>query len=268
MAQVRTEKISPATGTAVTVVDSGDTFTVPTGVTLTNSGAMTLPASITATTEVKTNKISPGSGTAMTWGDSGDTFTIPSGATMTNNGTATGFGDIVLLGTQTASSSASLSFTSVSASYKVLRFSWAYMNPATDATNLEFQASTDNGSTYALTINSGAMRGYMPTPSGSGTMSYQSGSAQWGGTSYQHAGINVGNASGRGAYGEMLIYNNGSSTVKKDFAITGAGIYSDAAPFLILVTGLIDTTSPLDAFSFKYSSGNIAVGRIKLWGYT
>ena len=107
MAQVRTEKISPATGTAVAVGDSGDTFTVPTGVTLTNSGTMTLPASITATTEVKTNKISPGSGTAMPWGDSGDTFTIPSGATMTNNGTATGFGDIVLLGTQTASSSAS-----------------------------------------------------------------------------------------------------------------------------------------------------------------
>jgi len=36
--EVRTNKLSPATGTAFTLGDSGDTFTVPSGVTLTNNG--------------------------------------------------------------------------------------------------------------------------------------------------------------------------------------------------------------------------------------
>ena len=39
--EVKTNKISPATGTAFTLGDSGDTFTVPSGVTITNSGTAT-----------------------------------------------------------------------------------------------------------------------------------------------------------------------------------------------------------------------------------
>ena len=80
MSELKVNKVSPRSGTAFTLGDSGDTFTVPTG------------ASLVATDELKTNKISPSSGTAFTFGDSGDTFTIPSGATIANNGTATGFG--------------------------------------------------------------------------------------------------------------------------------------------------------------------------------
>jgi hypothetical protein len=81
MSTIEVNKIAPVSGgTAVTMGDSGDTFTVPTG------------AGLTVTDEVKTNKISPASGTAFTLGDSGDTFTVPSGVTITNSGTATGFG--------------------------------------------------------------------------------------------------------------------------------------------------------------------------------
>jgi hypothetical protein len=38
MSEIKSNKISPATGTNFTFGDSGDTFTVPSGVTLTNSG--------------------------------------------------------------------------------------------------------------------------------------------------------------------------------------------------------------------------------------
>ena len=41
MSEIKSNKISPATGTAFTFGDSGDTFTVPSGVTLTNSGTAT-----------------------------------------------------------------------------------------------------------------------------------------------------------------------------------------------------------------------------------
>ena len=93
MSELKVNKISPRSGTAFTLGDSGDTFTVPSGATLTTTNAtVNLPATQTVTTELKTNKISPASGTAFTFGDSGDTFTIPSGVTITNNGTQTGFG--------------------------------------------------------------------------------------------------------------------------------------------------------------------------------
>ena len=84
--EIKADKWSPASGTAGTIGDSGDTFTVPTGV------------GLTVTDEVKTNKISPASGTSFTMGDSGDTFTIPSGVTLANSGTATGFGALVYVG--------------------------------------------------------------------------------------------------------------------------------------------------------------------------
>ena len=39
--ELKTNKISPATGTAFTFGDSGDTFTIPSGATITNSGTAT-----------------------------------------------------------------------------------------------------------------------------------------------------------------------------------------------------------------------------------
>ena len=64
--EIKANKISPATGTAFTIGDSGDTFTLPSGATLSGAGAITIP--------------------------SGGSLTIDSGATITNNGTGSGFG--------------------------------------------------------------------------------------------------------------------------------------------------------------------------------
>ena len=41
MSEIKVNKISPATGTAFTLGDSGDTFTVPSGATIVNSGTAT-----------------------------------------------------------------------------------------------------------------------------------------------------------------------------------------------------------------------------------
>ncbi len=48
MSEVKTDKISPSSGTATTIGDSGDTFTVPSGVTLTVAGAL----NVTGTTSL------------------------------------------------------------------------------------------------------------------------------------------------------------------------------------------------------------------------
>ena len=133
MSTIEVNKIAPVSGgTAVTMGDSGDTFTVPTG------------AGLTVTDEVKTNKISPASGTTFTLGDSGDTFNIPSGATIANAGTATGFGETnepYFLATGNASQSLTEDLNTV-IQYNVLRDSLD-------------SASGYNTSTYTYTVQSG-----------------------------------------------------------------------------------------------------------------
>ena len=41
MSELKVNKMSPATGTAFTLGDSGDTFTIPSGATVTNNGSAT-----------------------------------------------------------------------------------------------------------------------------------------------------------------------------------------------------------------------------------
>ena len=108
--EIKANKISPATGTALTIGDLGDTLsitgTVSTTGNSTNTGNLDVTGDLTTTgdltvdSEIKSNKISPATGTNFTLGDSGDTFTVPSGttfdiasgATITNSGTVSGFG--------------------------------------------------------------------------------------------------------------------------------------------------------------------------------
>ena len=68
MSEIKTDKLSPRTGAGtVTLGTSGDSYTIPAGVTLTNAGTLTIP--------------------------SGGTLTVASGATIdASAGTATGFG--------------------------------------------------------------------------------------------------------------------------------------------------------------------------------
>ena len=41
MSEIQVNKISPQSGTSITLGDSGDTFTIPSGATITNSGTDT-----------------------------------------------------------------------------------------------------------------------------------------------------------------------------------------------------------------------------------
>jgi hypothetical protein len=87
MSQLEVDKVIPQSGTTLTLGESGDTVSVPSGATIDTSGAtLTLP------TTIEVDAIEPKTATTLTLGASGDTITIPSGATLSNLGTATGFG--------------------------------------------------------------------------------------------------------------------------------------------------------------------------------
>src|SRR6056300_775438 len=62
-------------------------------------------------------------------------------------------GDFVLISEQTASASASLSFTSgIDSTYDAYCFKYVNVHPGTDNVTLQFQGSTDGGSNYSTTM--------------------------------------------------------------------------------------------------------------------
>ena len=67
--ELKTNKISPATGTALTIGDSGDTITIPSGATLTNSGSATgFGKVLQVVSATKTDTTSTTSNTSVTTG--------------------------------------------------------------------------------------------------------------------------------------------------------------------------------------------------------
>jgi hypothetical protein len=63
-----------------------------------------------------------------------------------------GGGTLVLLSTQTASASASISFTTgIDSTYDEYIFKFINIHPATDSVNFTFNLSTDGGSSYNVT---------------------------------------------------------------------------------------------------------------------
>ena len=112
----------------------------------------------------------------------------------------TGFGSISSLGslthiaTQTASSSASLSFTSgIDSTYKEYIFYFVNMHPVTDNVDFRFQANRVSGSGYNETITSTNFQAYHEENGSSAVLQYRADYDQAQGTAFQLLGNTCGN---------------------------------------------------------------------------
>ena len=82
MSEVKVNKISPRSGTDVTLGDSGDNFAIPAGASLTNSGDLKSSTIKDASGNVVISK----TGSTVTIGASGDTVSVASGAEFVGGG--------------------------------------------------------------------------------------------------------------------------------------------------------------------------------------
>lgn len=77
---------------------------------------------------------------------------ISNGTTIFNAGTFNVGGSLTLISTQTASNSASISFTTgIDSTYKEYQFWFIDIHPRTDNVYFQFNMSTDSGSNYNVT---------------------------------------------------------------------------------------------------------------------
>ena len=177
-------------------------------------------------------------------------------------------GAMNLISTQTASSSANVSFTSgIDDTYDEYVFKFYNMHPATDDKNFQFQGSTNGGSSYGVTITSTVFRAGHNEDDSTPTFGYFAADDLAQSTSYQRLDAGrTGNDSDSGLVGTLQLFSPSNTTFVKHFIYNGNTHKSNNQSMEAFVAGYFNTTSAINAINFQFSSGNIDSGVIKLYG--
>jgi hypothetical protein len=177
---------------------------------------------------------------------------------------------ITLISSQTASNSASLSFTSgLTSTYKAYKFVFVNMNPSSTANpQFQFNLSTDGGSNYNVTKTSTFIVSYHLEDDSATTLGYDTGFDLAQSTGFQPITSGVGGSSDESASGSLQLFNPSSTTYVKHFISSSSNYsYSSfAANYRGEVAGYGNTTSAVNAIRFQFSSGNIDAGTIYMYG--
>jgi hypothetical protein len=177
-------------------------------------------------------------------------------------------GNMVLISSQTASDSASISFTTgIDSTYKEYQFWFVDINPATDGTNFTFNMSTDGGSNYNVTKTTAVFGAYHNEAGTSTSLGYATGDDLAQSTAFQKLQNRggIGNGADESLAGTLTIFNPASTTYVKHF-IAHTQYYEQTNYSIESFTaGYGNTTSAVNAVQFKMSSGNFD-GTILLYG--
>lgn len=180
---------------------------------------------------------------------------------ITINSTASGSGDWVKISSATASSSASITFTDLSSTYRDFIVVLSNVVPATDAVTLRLRTSTNNGSSY----DAGASDYRWAISSGNTS----SGEANAGDAADSFIRIRdeVGTGTGEQISGWVRLHSPQTAAY---FYTTYdvAAIASTALFWRTQGAGVRTTAANVDAIEFTMSSGNIASGTFTLYGIT
>jgi hypothetical protein len=191
---------------------------------------------------------------------------------------ATAFGSISSLGSMTfikkltASSSATLSFVDGSDgvvlddTYKEYVFYWFNSHPSVDGTRLQFNLSTDSGSTYAVTKTTTSFRAFHDEADTDSALSYQTGNDLAQSTGFQDLSDYNGNENDEASSGYLHLFNPSSTTFVKHFIANVNSVQNSNYSMNTFVAGYGNTTSAVNAIRFQMSSGNIDAGDICLYG--
>ena len=178
---------------------------------------------------------------------------------------------LILLATETASSSATISFTSnIDDTYNEYVFKFINIHPSAESV-FSFQADTGTNTSYNQTITSASFRAFHREDAGENGLGYITGGDQAQGTGFQHLmeSPQLGTNNDENLNGTLHIYNPSSTTFVKHFTARTLSQNDDSQPAYVLdgyFAGYFNTTTALTRFQFKFASGNIDAGTIKMYG--
>ena len=183
-------------------------------------------------------------------------------------------GDMILIKTLTASSSANLTFVHGTSSvvldgtYKSYVFKYIDIHPASVAQlTVNFR---DGGTDYDATKTSTAFNPYHQEDDSAAGIIYREAWDLAQGAGDQIIAQELGNGADESASGYLHLFNPSSTTFVKHYM--GLTEYyqnfGNTGPFQVYYAGYCNVTAAIDGVIFKMSSGNIDSGTIKLYGIT
>jgi hypothetical protein len=190
---------------------------------------------------------------------------------VTQFGSISSLGSLTHISTATASSSASIEFTSgIDSTYKEYIFYFVNIHAGTNDTYFSFNFSTDSGSNYNVIKTTTYFNAIHQENGALTQLAYKTNQDLAQSTSFQgfFGGANMNNDNDNALAGYLHLYNPSSTTFVKHFNAVTNHITTQDPPYLInsFVAGYGNTTSSIDAIQFKMDSGNIDSGQILLFG--
>jgi len=178
-----------------------------------------------------------------------------------------GVGTLVHIQSQTASNSASISFTTgINSTYKEYQFYFIDIHPRTDLANFTFNLSSDSGSNYNVTKTTTFFTAYHLEDGTSSGLQYEGSNDIAQGTGFTLLGNVLDNNADDSAGGYFSLFNPASTTYVKHFInVLQKGTGGDGYCAVNYVAGYGNTTSAINAIQFKMSSGNFD-GTIAMFG--
>lgn len=152
--------------------------------------------------------------------------------------------------------------------YDAYCFTFTNVRPTTDNVKFEWGASTNNGSDYAVvkTTTDWAAGHDEGEVYSSGNLSYDADADLAQSSSYSRIARGVSSDSDHGVCGELWIFNPASTTYVKHFYSRVS--QNDRNNFIYdqFTSGYLNTTTAVNAVAFRFSSGLLSTGNIRVYG--
>ena len=176
-------------------------------------------------------------------------------------------GSLVLISTQTASSSSTISFTSgLDSTYKEYIFKFINIHAATLNSQFHFQASTNSGSSYGVTVTTTNFISAHNEAGDATALAYQTSYDLAQSTSYSLITGENGTENDESSSGTLHLFDPSNTTFVKHFISDIHEHQGSNYAVRKFLAGYANTTSAINAVDFKFASGNIDSGVIKLYG--
>jgi hypothetical protein len=174
---------------------------------------------------------------------------------------------LTLISTHTASADASIDITAgITSTYDSYEFHFVNMHPASDGVHFSFQVNAAGASGFNETITSAFFISYNREGGEGTSLAYETYYDQAQGTAYQDLAVGVGNDNDESTSGVLTLYAPSSTTFVKHFLCRKVHQQKTGYEQDDFISGYINTTAAIDEISFKFTSGNIDDGTIKMFG--
>ena len=185
-----------------------------------------------------------------------------------DSGVATG--SMTLISTQTASNSATISFTSgIDSTYKEYQVHVINAHPEENGRVLSFQTDTGTNTSYNQTVTCTHFTTRHHEDASATSLSYDTGSDLAQSTNFiPLTSGSTANNNDDNCCSILHLFDPSSTTFAKHFTVRTQNINSTSDPNSneSYVAGYFNTTTALTRIQFKFSSGDIDAGTFKLYG--